>query len=239
MRKDKVVVIIPAYNAARMIAKTCQKISKKIVDEIIVVNDGSTDDTQKVLEKIGVLYLVHKKNKGYGASQKSGYRCALKRGGDIIIMLHADGQHDPKYIPALISYLKKSSSDLILGSRIKSTSDALKNGMPFYKVFFNRLLSKLQNIILGLSISEYHTGYRVFRRKVLETINFEKFSDDFIFDQEIILSARLHNFSIGEIFTSCIYNPDASSINFSKSVAYGLGIIKSLLLYLTDKRRYF
>ncbi|OGK26190.1 hypothetical protein A2954_04350 [Candidatus Roizmanbacteria bacterium RIFCSPLOWO2_01_FULL_37_12] len=239
MSKEKIIAIIPCFNNANTIKAVCKSISKKYVNEIIVIDDGSTDQTLSVLKKIGVSYISHKRNLGYGASQKSGYKVALKKGADLIIMLHSDGQHDPKYIPLLIKTLKEKKLDIVMGSRIKSISYALKNKMPLYKIIFNKILTQITNIILGLQLTEYHTGYRVFKRKVLENQNINKLSDEFIFDQEILLSAHLHNYRIGDVLTSCIYNADSNSINFRKSLRYGFAVVGSLLRYVFNKNYYF
>lgn len=237
--KDKVFVIIPAHNSEKTIKTVCAKISKKYVTEIIVIDDGSTDGTRALLKKIGINHISHKKNLGYGASQKSGYNRAIKKGADLLIMLHSDGQHDPKYISLLLKTLREKNLDIVLGSRLNNIQYALKNKMPLYKVIFNRILSQIANIILGLNLTEYHTGYRIFKREVFEKLNFNKFSDDFVFDQDILLSAHLHKFKIGEAQTSCIYNSASSSIGFKKSLKYGLAVVGGLIRYVIDRNSYY
>lgn len=238
MRNPKIVVVIPAFNAQKTLESVCKKIPKTIVDDIIVVNDGSTDNTQALIKKLGVKSRFHPKNRGYGASQKTGYRYALQLCADIIIMLHADGQHDPVFVKDFIPPLLHDSCDLVIGSRIRGMRDAFKNGMPVYKILANRVLSEAANLVTGLSLIEHHTGYRAFKRKVLETIPFDRFSDDFIFDQQIILSVCVHHFRIKQITTSCIYHKDASSVNLSRSVTYGLGVIENLIYYIFDRKRF-
>lgn len=238
MQKEKVIVIIPSYNSAKTIESVCKSISKRYVNEIIVIDDGSTDQTLSILEKIGVTYITHKKNLGYGASQKSGYLKALKNGADLIIMLHSDGQHDPKYIPLLINTLKEENVDIVLGSRLKSFSFALKNKMPLYKIIFNKLLSQIANITLGLHLTEFHTGFRVYKRSVLEAINIRKLSNDFIFDQQILIAAHIFGFRLGEIYIPCIYTKDSSSISFLQSTKYGLENLINLFYYFFDKKKF-
>lgn len=238
MKKAKIIAVIPAYNAAKTIKKICGKIPKDFVDEIVVVDDGSSDNTLGIVKQLGVKYCSHPSNRGYGASQKTGFKYALELGADIIIMLHADMQHDPKYIKYFLPPIVQNKFDIILGSRIRNSIDAIKKGMPIYKVMFNRFLTLIENVVLNLDLTEYHTGYRAFRRNVLKTLNLNHLSDDFIFDQQILLAAKLHKFRIGEVPTSCIYHKDASSINLLKSIKYGFGVISNLLIYLINRKRF-
>lgn len=225
----KTVVVLPAYNAEKTLEKTVKDIPKGSVDAIILVDDASSDKTVRVAKKLKLRTFVHKKNLGYGGNQKMCYTEALKLGADIVVMLHPDYQYDPKLIPLLIEPIKKGYFDIMLGSRIRSRKEALAGGMPLYKYVSNRFLTILENLALGLSLSEYHTGYRAFHRKVLEKVDFKKFSNDFIFDQEIIIAAHKKGFTIGEISVPVKYFPEASSISFRRSSKYGLEVLKILL----------
>lgn len=225
----KVIVVLPAYNAEKTLKKTIGDIPKNTVDRLILVDDASQDKTVKVARKLGIQTFLHKKNKGYGGNQKTCYTQALALGADIIVMLHPDYQYDPKLLPLLIAPIKLGYFDIMLGSRIRSRREALAGGMPAYKYFSNRALTFLENLVLGLNLTEYHTGYRAYSRKVLEKVNFKKFSDDFIFDQEMLIQAHKKGFKIGEVSVPVKYFPEASSINFLRSVKYGLGILKLLV----------
>lgn len=232
MKKNKIVVVLPAYNAEKTLEKTYREIPKKIIDEIIVVDDASNDKTREITKKLNLKLFFHKKNLGYGANQKTCYEEALKLGADIVVMLHPDYQYDPKYIKYLIEPLIDDSFDIMLGSRIRTRIETLKNGMPLYKYVSNRFLTLLENIILGLNLSEYHTGFRAFKREVLEKINLKKLSNDFVFDQQILFAAHNLGFRIGEIYTPSYYRKDSSSINFRRSLKYGLETLLNLLYYL-------
>ena len=175
---------------------------------------------------------LHKKNLGYGGNQKTCYREALKLGADIVVMLHPDYQYDPKFIKYLIQPIIDDSFDIMLGTRIRTRTETLKNGMPFYKYVSNRLLTFLENIILGLNLSEYHTGFRAFKREVLKKVNLKKLSNDFVFNQQILFAAHIFGFRIGEIYTPSYYRKDSSSINFIRSLKYGLDTLLNLLYYL-------
>ena len=235
----KITIVLPAYNAERTLEKIYTQISKKNFYEIILVDDGSKDNTSSLSKKLGIKTIVHKKNKGYGANQKTLYKEALKKKADFIIMLHPDGQYNPKDLPLFINALNESRGDIILGSRIRSREEALSGGMPLYKYFSNRFLTMVQNIILDQNLSEYHTGLRAFNQKVLESLPFHKFSDDFVFDQQILVSAIKTRFKIGEISVPVRYFPDASSINFKRSVKYGLSTLYTLFLYLLDDSKIY
>lgn len=239
MRKDIIIVVLPAYNVGKTIGLVVRQIPKRLVSEIAAVDDGSTDNTLAIIKKLGIKYKRHSKNIGYGGSQKTLFEFALKLGADIIVLLHSDLQHDPKYIKNILKPVLAGTSDIVLGSRIRGVHDALTHGMPIYKLIANQILTCLQNQVLGLKISEYHTGYRAYRRKVLETLPFGRFSDDFIFDQQILLSACTHKFRISEVKTSCIYHKNSSSVGLSRSIRYGLGVLSNLFFYLTDKKRYY
>lgn len=227
-RKPKVIVVMPAYNAAKTLEKTYRDIPKGIVDEVIIVDDDSQDDTVTISQKLGLDVFVHGKNLGYGGNQKTCYTQALKRGGDIIVMIHPDYQYDATLTGYLIQPIREGRYDIMLGSRIRSRKEALSGGMPFYKYVSNRFLTLLENIILGLNLSEYHTGFRAFTREVLTKIPFHSFSNDFVFDQEILIVAHKKGFRIGEIAVPVRYFPQASSINFPRSVRYGIMTLLSL-----------
>jgi glycosyltransferase involved in cell wall biosynthesis len=191
------------------------------VDEIILVDDGSSDDTVALARKLNLTVYCHEKNKGYGANQKTCYRLALEKGAEIIIMLHPDYQYDPKAIKYLISFIQDKFYDVVLGSRIRSRPEALAGGMPVYKYFANRFLSFCENILSGQNLSEWHTGLRAYKREVLEIIDYNKFSDDFIFDTQMLFAVIEKNYRIGEIPIPVRYNPLSSSINFKRSLRYG------------------
>lgn len=231
----KVVAVMPAYNAAKTLEKTYLEIPKKSVDEVILVDDYSIDETIQVAKKLGIRTFIHNKNKGYGGNQKTCYQEAINIGADIVVMLHPDYQYNPKLIPLLVEPIKKGFFDIMLGSRIRSRKEALRGGMPLYKYVSNRFLTIIENLVLGLNLSEYHTGFRAYSRRVLETVPFASFSDDFIFDQEILISANKLGFSIGEIAVPVKYFPEASSINFIRSTQYGISILFELIRYVTGK----
>ncbi len=231
----KVVVVLPAYNAEKTLEMTVNEIPNSIVDEIILVDDFSTDRTTEVAKKIGLKHVIrHEKNLGYGGNQKTCYRKALELGADIVLMLHPDYQYTPKLILPMVSLIASGQFDVVLGSRILGIG-ALKGGMPFYKYVANRFLTAFENILLSHKLSEYHTGYRAFSRKVLETVKFEKNSNDFVFDNQMLAQVIYHGFQIGEITCPTKYFPEASSINFSRSVAYGLGVLKTALAFRLHK----
>jgi len=232
MNKKKVVVVMPAYNAEKTLKKTYYDIPKKTVDKVILVDDGSHDKTVEIARKLGLKIFVHPQNRGYGGNQKTCYTMALNEEADIIVMIHPDYQYDSSLTAEIIRPILQNRFDIVLGSRIRSRREVLSGGMPQYKYFFNRLLTVLQNIVLGQNLSEYHTGFRAFHKKVLQTLPFHKFSDDFVFDQDILVSAIRFGFKIGEIQVPVRYFPDASSINFRRSVKYGLEILKDLGLYV-------
>ena len=230
--KKKVIVVMPAYNAAKTLEKTYRDIPNKNVTEILVVDDDSSDETVRIAGKLNLPTFLHKKNLGYGGNQKTCYKKALQRGAEIVVMIHPDYQYDATLTDELIAPVAASRFDIMLGSRIRSRREALSGGMPYYKYISNRLLTLLENLVLGLNLSEYHTGFRAFKRSVLKTLPLDSFSDDFVFDQEILICAHAAGFTIGEIPVPVRYFPEASSINFTRSVVYGLMIIRTLFLYL-------
>lgn len=232
------VVVMPAYNAGKTLEKTYRDIPKEVVDEIILVDDHSRDKTVEEAKKLGIKTFIHLKNIGYGGNQKTCYREALKTGADIVVMVHPDYQYDPKLIPLLIEPIKRGLFDIMLGSRVRSRKEALAGGMPFYKYLGNRFLTLMENLVFGLSLSEYHTGFRAYSRKVLKTVPLNRFSNDFVFDQEILISAHISGFNIGEIAVPVKYFTDASSIDFFHSVKYGLSILLLLIKNILGKLGY-
>ena len=231
----KVCVVMPAYNAEKTLQKTYDEIPKDIVDEIILTDDASKDKTVDVAKKLGIRTLIHDKNKGYGGNQKTCYQEALKLNADIIVMLHPDYQYTPKLITPMSSMIAEGVFDAVIGSRILGNK-AIMGGMPIYKYISNRFLTMTENVIINQKLSEYHTGFRAFSRKILETIPLMENSDDFIFDNQMLCQTLYFGFSVGEISCPAFYFDDASSINFSRSVTYGIGVIKTALNYFLAKR---
>ena len=232
----KVVVVLPAYNAEKTLKDTHDEIPGDIVDNIILVDDASSDHTVELANKLNLKTIVHHDNKGYGGNQKTCYREALKAGADIVIMLHPDYQYSPKLIASMAHLVASRHFDVVIGSRILGTG-ALKGGMPLYKYISNRFLTLIQNLMLGYKLSEYHTGYRAFSRKVLELLPLEENSDDFLFDNQMLAQCIYNKFEIGEISCPTKYFPEASSINFIRSVEYGFGVlITSLQFFLCKKK---
>lgn len=226
----KIVVVMPAYNAEKTLKKTYQDIDKSLADQIILVDDGSHDNTVKIAKRLGIKTLVHPQNRGYGGNQKTCYTMALNEGADIVVMVHPDYQYDATLVDDLVKPIAKKRFDVMLGSRIRTRQEALDGGMPAYKYFGNRFLTLTQNIVLGQNLSEYHTGFRAFSKKVLKEVPFHRFSDDFVFDQQILISAIKKEYKVGEIAVPVRYFPDASSISFSRSVKYGLSTLISLIV---------
>lgn len=232
----KVVVVMPAYRAAKTLERTYQELPKEIIDSIILVDDGSDDKTTAISKALGLHTFLHNRNLGYGANQKTCYREALKLGADIVIMLHPDYQYDPRLATAMAAMLASGVYDVVLASRILGNS-AIRGGMPLYKYISNRLLTFTQNILIGAKLSEYHTGYRAFTRRVLEELPLLANSDDFVFDNQMITQAAAFGFRIGEISCPTKYLDEASSINFRRSVAYGLGVLRTSFTYRLWKWR--
>ena len=232
---QKVIVVLPAYNAARTLEKTYAEIDRTIVDEVILVDDASKDDTVKMARAIGIAHVIsHDKNKGYGGNQKSCYKKALEAGGDIIVLLHPDYQYTPALIGPMVSLIANKVYPVVLGSRILGKG-ALKGGMPLYKYISNRLLTAIQNFLMGQKLSEYHTGYRAYHREVLQAVPFENNSDDYIFDNEILAQIFYKGFDVAEITCPTKYFDEASSINFGRSVKYGMGVLRVSFQYLFQK----
>ena len=234
IRGKKVVVVMPAYNAGKTLRSTCAEVPMDIVDEIILVDDASRDETVAVATELGLRTIVHPRNRGYGGNQKSCYRTALEAGADIVIMLHPDYQYTPKLVSAMAYILESGLYDVVLGSRILG-GQALKGGMPLYKYVSNRFLTMLQNVLMGAKLSEYHTGYRAFTRKVLETVPIERNSDDFVFDNQMLSQIHFLGFNIAEVTCPASYFPEASSINFRRSLRYGLGCLWTAVLFRLTK----
>ncbi len=226
----KVVVVMPAYNAGRTLRMTYEELPKETVHLVILVDDGSTDQTIEVARDLNLEIFVHNRNYGYGANQKTCYTEALRAGADIVVMVHPDYQYDPTLLPQIIEPIVKGEADLVLGSRLMRGS-AIRQGMPWWKYVGNRALTRLENLIFGLSVSEFHTGYRAFRREVLESVNFAMNSDGFVFDQEIIAQVVVGRFRIAEMAVPVRYFPEASSASFVASVGYGLRILLLLARY--------
>lgn len=232
----KIVVVLPAYQAERTLETTYREIPFDIVDEVVIVDDNSCDNTVEIAKKIGIKHIIrHSENLGYGGNQKSCYKKALELGADIVIMLHPDYQYTPKLIPAIAYVIANNLYPVVMGSRILGRG-ALKGGMPLYKYFANRILTLIQNILLHQKLSEYHTGYRAFSREVLENVHFERNSDDFVFDNQMLAQIFMAGYEIGEITCPTKYFEDASSINFSRSVKYGMGVIKTSIQYYLHRK---
>lgn len=235
----KVIVVLPAYNAALTLKKTLDEIPKDIVDEIVFVDDNSTDSSTEVARQLGIKHIItHPVNKGYGGNQKSCYKKALELNGDIIVMLHPDYQYTPLLIPAMVSIIGNDIYKVVFGSRILGKG-ALKGGMPLYKYIANRLLTLFQNICMNQKLSEYHTGYRAYSKEVLQAIDFENNSDDFIFDNETVAQIFYKGFEIAEVTCPTKYFDEASSINLKRSTVYGFGVLKVSVLYLLTKLKIY
>ena len=230
----KVVVVLPAFNAERTLRKTYEELPSEVVDETILIDDASTDETVRIANDIKIKTIIHESNQGYGANQKTCYNAALESGGDIIVMLHPDYQYPPKLVVPMAYMLGSGEYDMVLGSRILG-GKSLKGGMPVYKYVSNRVLTFIQNLATGAKLSEYHTGYRAYTREVLETIPFLENSDDFIFDNEMLSQILYKGFNVGEISCPTRYFAEASSINFARSVKYGLGCVWVSIQYRLSK----
>lgn len=234
LHQKKIIVIMPAYNASKTLEMTYSEIPKDIVDDVILVDDASRDDTAVKARELGIHTIIHPENRGYGGNQKTCYREALSKGADVVVMLHPDYQYSPRLITAMASMVISGHYDLVLGSRILG-GEARKGGMPLYKYVSNRFLTFVENLALGVKLSEYHTGFRAFSRAVLETLPLAANSDDFVFDNEMLAQAVYFGFRIGEISCPTKYFDDASSISFRRSVKYGLGVLATSLKFLLQK----
>jgi len=226
----KIIVILPAYNAAKTLETTWKEIPFDFVDDVVLVDDASRDNTVEEAERLGIKTIVHVANRGYGGNQKTCYKAALELGADIVVMLHPDYQYTPRLITAMAAMIAWEEFDAVLASRILGRG-ALKGGMPLYKYVSNRFLTLAENLLLGQKLSEYHTGYRAFSREVLERLPLEQNSDDFVFDNQMLAQIAWFGFRIGEVSCPTRYFPEASSINFSRSVIYGVGVLGTALQY--------
>ena len=234
-KKFKTVVVMPAYNAAKTIEKTVQDIPREFVDDIILVDDCSKDRTVEVTRNLGLKVIVHEKNTGYGGNQKTCYTEALKNDADIIIMLHPDYQYDARVIPSLVSFIKDGICDVMLGNRIRTRKEAISGGMPLYKYFANRFLTIFENLILGQNLGEWHSGLRAYSKKVLQTIPWRNNSDDFVFDQQFLIQCAYFGFRIGDIPVPAKYFEEASSINFIRSIKYGIETLITIMKLFLHK----
>jgi glycosyltransferase involved in cell wall biosynthesis len=226
----RVVVVLPAYNAERTLERTFAEVPAGVVDQFLLVDDASGDATVAEAARLGIPFVVHERNRGYGGNQKTCYTEALRLGADIVIMLHPDYQYPPRLIGAMGWLVASGEFDVVLGSRILGRG-ALKGGMPGYKYVANRVLTLVENVLLGVKLSEYHTGYRAFSRRVLQTLPLEEASDDFVFDNQVLAQSVAFGFSIGEISCPTRYFPEASSISFGRSVGYGFGVLATAVRY--------
>jgi glycosyltransferase involved in cell wall biosynthesis len=231
----KIVVVMPAYNAAQTIERTYREIPLDLVDEVVVTDDASHDETVAIARTLGLRTLVHPRNRGYGGNQKTCYAEALRLGADVVVMLHPDYQYTPKLIPAMIGMITDGPFDVVLGSRVLG-GRARAGGMPLYKWISNRFLTLAQNLLCGAKLSEYHTGYRAFSRRVLESLPLLENSDDFVFDNQMLAQILFAGFEVGEVSCPAAYFAEASSINFRRSVKYGLGVLSTSLRFFLHKR---
>ena len=233
--KKKIIVVLPAYNAAKTLKKTFAEIPFDIIDAILLVDDSSIDNTSTVAKSLGIKNIYrHQQNRGYGGNQKTCYQEALKMDADIIVMLHPDYQYTPKLMHSMVFLIANEVYPVVLGSRILGKG-AMKGGMPFYKYVANRILTLFQNIIMNQKLSEYHTGYRAFDKSVFEKIDYQSNSDDFVFDNQFLAQILYHGFPVGEISCPTKYFDDSSSINFKRSLIYGFGVLKVSILYFLSK----
>jgi glycosyltransferase involved in cell wall biosynthesis len=234
-KSPKVVVVMPAFNAAKTLRMTYADLPRQVVDLVILVDDGSSDETARIARELGLELFIHNRNYGYGANQKTCYREALRAGADIVVMVHPDYQYDPTLLPEIIRPLVEGAADVVLGSRLMGASP-ISQGMPWWKYYANRALTALENLVFGLHLSEYHTGYRAFRREVLECVNLQMNSDKFIFDQEILAQVVNVGLRIAEVPVPTRYFAQASSASFWQSSVYGCSILWLLLRYALHRK---
>ena len=226
----RVCVVMPAYNAGKTLERTAAELDRNVADDVIVVDDASHDDTAAIASRLGLHLVVHARNRGYGGNQKTCYTEALSRGADIVVMVHPDYQYSPRLLAAMAGMVASEHFDAVLGSRILGTG-ARRGGMPLWKYVANRLLTLSENVLLGYKLSEYHSGYRAFSRRLLERLPLEENSDDFVFDNQMLAQALWFGFDIGEITCPTRYFTEASSINFRRSVTYGFGVLGTAIQY--------
>ncbi len=234
-RRHKIVAVMPAYNAESTLAATLADMPVGSVDEIILVDDGSKDRTVPVARDMGLTVIQHPSNKGYGGNQKTCYRHALERGADIVVMIHPDYQYDSRVIPHAVGFIELGICDVVVGSRIRSRDEALKGGMPKYKYFSNRILTAIENMALGQNLGDFHSGFRVYRREVLERVPFQNNSDDFVFDTQFLVQAVRLGYRLGDIPVPVRYFPEASSINFIRGANYGVRSLAVVAEYWLDR----
>ncbi|OGS35369.1 MAG: glycosyl transferase family 2 [Elusimicrobia bacterium RIFOXYA2_FULL_69_6] len=231
----KTIAVLPAYNAEKTLEKTLRDIPPGCVDEVILVDDASKDGTAELARKLGLTVFVHPENRGYGGNQKTCYTEALKRGADVVIMIHPDYQYDARLAPHMISLIKAGVCDVVCGNRIRTRWEALEGGMPFYKYLSNRALTIVENMMTGQNLGEWHSGLRAYSRQVLETIPWELNSDDFVFDQQFLIQSACMGFRMGDIPVAVRYFPEASSISFRRSMVYGLSALVLLAQYVLHR----
>jgi glycosyltransferase involved in cell wall biosynthesis len=234
-RGYKVVAVLPAYNAERTLAATLADVPAGAVDEVVLVDDGSTDRTVAVARDMGLTVIQHAANRGYGGNQKTCYRYALDHGADVVVMIHPDYQYDGRVIPHAVGFIELGICDVVLGSRIRSRAEAFAGGMPKYKYFANRALTAFENLALGQNLGDFHSGFRVYRREVLARIPFERNSDDFVFDTQFLVQAVHFGFRLGDVPVPVRYFAEASSINFRRSVRYGLATVGTVGRYWLNR----
>jgi glycosyltransferase involved in cell wall biosynthesis len=227
-RDHKVIAVLPAYNAAATLHATVAAFPPGCVDEILLVDDGSTDDTVRKARDMGLTVIVHEKNTGYGGNQKTCYRYCLEHGADVVVMIHPDYQYDARVIPHAVAVVELGICDVVLGNRVRSRAEALRCGMPWWKYVSNRALTAFENLFLGQNLGEFHSGFRVYRRSVLETIPWERNSDDFVFDTQFLVQAVHWGFRLGDVPVPVRYFAEASQINFRRSTKYGLQTVKTV-----------
>ena len=233
--RGKVIVVMPAYNAAPTLEKTFCDIPAGSTDEVILTDDGSSDGTVDIARRLGITVLRHGENRGYGANQKTCYDAALDRGADTVVMVHPDYQYDPRVIPFAVGFVTSGICDIVVGSRIRTRRETLDGGMPLYKYISNRFLTTMENLVLGQNLGDFHSGFRVYRREVLEEVPYHENSDDFIFDTEFLAQAIHRGFRVGDIPIPTRYFPEASSINFRRGLKYGLQTLWVMFKYLLQR----
>jgi glycosyltransferase involved in cell wall biosynthesis len=236
-RNHRVLAVLPAYNAERTLAATLADFPPGCVDEILLVDDGSTDNTVQVAREMGLTVIAHPENRGYGGNQKTCYKYALEQGADVVVMIHPDYQYDARVIPHAVGLIELGICDVVLGSRIRSRQEALKCGMPWWKYFSNRFLTFIENVSLGQNLADFHSGFRVYRRSVLETVPFERNSDDFVFDTQFLAQAVHFGFRLGDLPVPVRYFAEASSINFKRSTVYGLRTLATMARFWLHRLR--